>query len=245
MPLAAAVAVLVLQQAIGVHTTHYPRHGGLFFTAFNDTLHVEGTWPSQRLLRIYVSEADGGAVSRERLKSISGIVEAGGAKSGLRLRDDGVFEARVPTLKSPAEIQVLLTENGETGGMHFIFASHSDERALSFALEPTVIPATLQRTLAALREDVADAADLMEKQQSAFVFAPAVRARDHGLSLERFLPAEPGARAIAEAAIRETVRIAWLLHITVDEDSEAQVRLAIDELRRAVDELPALFRQQQ
>ena len=243
MPLAAALALLLLQQAIGVHTTHYPRHGGLFFTAFNDTLHVEGAWPAQRLLRIYVSEPDGRAVSKERLKAISGTVEAGGTKTPLRLRDDGVFEARVPTLKMPAEILVLLTENGETGGMHFIFTSHSDDRALSFALEPTVIPDTLTRTLAAMRRDVDDATELMEQQQSAFVFAPAVRARDHALSLERFLPADPTARAVADAAIRETVRVAWMLHIAVDEDSATEARLVLDELRRMVGELPAVFRE--
>lgn len=241
MPFAVGLGLLLLAQGLGVHTTHYPRHGGLFFTAFNDRLHVEGTWPAQRLFRVYLSEVDGRAVSIDRLKAISGTVEAGGEKSRLRLRDDGYFEARLPTLKVPAEILLVLEDDGDTGGMNFIFASHSDERALSFALLPTVIPDTLAATLGALRRDVADATDLIKQQQSAFVFAPAVRARDHALSLERFLPASPASRAKAEAAIRETVRVAWLLHIVVDEGSVDDVQAALDELRRAVDELPAVL----
>lgn len=242
MPFAAVLAVTLMIQS-ATHTTHYPRYGGQLFPVAGDTLHIEGTWPAQRVFRLYVYDVDSRPLPAERLRQISGRVEAGGSTAALVLADgEGFFEARVPTLKLPAEIVLYLAlANGAEDGAYFIFPAHSDDRALTFALEPTVIPETLALTLAALRDDVAGAEALMEQQQSAFVFGPSIRARDHALALERFLPASGEARARAEAQIREAVRVAWLLHIASDEGTVAQVQAALDELRRAVAELALAF----
>lgn len=239
MLLAVVLAVVLLTQPAPAHTTHYPRHGGLLFPVAGDTLHVEGTWPSQRLFRLYVYDVDSRPLPAERLRAISGQVEAAGVISPLTLReDDGFFEARLPTLKLPAEMALQLTlAGGANEGIHFIFPSHSDERALTFALEPTVIPETLPATIAALRADVRDAEALMAQQQSAYVFGPAIRVRDHALALERFLPPPGEARIRVEAHIREAVRVSWQAHLAADEGTVAQVQVALDELRRIVHEL--------
>jgi len=243
MPFAVLLAVAVLVQAPPVHTTHYPRHGGQLFPLAGDTIHIEGTWPAQRVFRLYVYDVDSRPLPNERLRDIRGSAAAAGATSALVLREDeGYFEARLPTLPMPAEIELQLTlPGGASDGVYFIFPSHSDDRALTFALEPTLIPASLALTVAALQADVRAAADLLAQQQSAYAFGPAIRVRDHALSLERFLPATGESRARAQTQIREAVRIAWVLHVANDKSPLAQVQGAIDELRRAVGELGFVF----
>lgn len=241
---AVAIVVALLTQAAPGHTTHYPRHGGQLFPMAGDTVHVEGTWPSQRVFRLYVYDVDSRPLAEDRLRAITGKVEAGGSTIPLVLRDgEDFFEARLPTLKVPAEIALQLTlAGGAAEGVYFIFPGYSDDRALTFALESTVIPETLAATMAALRADIRDADALMAQQQSAFVFGPAIRARDHALALERFLPAAGAVRSRAATQIREAVRTAWLVHLAADEGTVADVEAALEELRRVAGDLALVFR---
>src|SRR5262249_42150563 len=140
--------------------------------------------------------------------------------------DEGRFEARIPTLKLPGEIalRVTLGGNRQPEGFYFIFPTYSDESALTFALEPTVIPATLSGIVDALHDDVRDAERLIERQQPAFLFAPAARGSDHALALDAYLPRlAADARARAAEAIRAAVRTSWLLHLAADNGTEEQV----------------------
>ena len=47
------------------------------------------------------------------------------------------------------------------------------------------------------------------------------------------------ARARAESAVRELVRTAWLVHVTVDGGTLEQMHDALTQLRAAVDDAPA------
>jgi len=236
------IVVLLLLQDI-VHGTHNARHGGVFFSSRDDTFHVEGVWPRQRTLKVYVTDAADRPLDAARLRAIRGRVLIGNADFPLVLREqDRLFEARIPVLRPPAELIVELRTPGqaEPDGFQFIFGGFSDERALSFSTDPTVIPRTLPGVLDALKRDVRDAERLMADNQSAYVFAPALRARDHALALERhFTTLPPGRRPRAEAAIRAAVRAAWLLHTAGDDGTPPQAQAATAELRAAVDDVVA------
>lgn len=239
---------VVLAAALGLqsapqHTTHYPRHGGQLFPIASDTLHIEGTWPSQRVFRLYVYDVDSRPLPIERLRAITARVEASGATSSLVLREkESYFEARIPSLKAPAQLAVQLAlADGKSDGVLFIFPANTDDRAMTFALQPTVIPPTIALTVAALGADINDANLLMEQHQSAYVFGAAIRVRDHSLSLERFLPSLGESRLLAESKIREAVRTSWLLHLAADEGTLLQTQTALEEMRRAVEELTRTF----
>lgn len=244
MTLVSLVTTVLLMQAAPVHTTHYPRHGGQFFTAAGDTLHLEVIWPSPRVLKLYVYDEEARPLPLERLRQVSGRLIAGGVRSPLVLRErEALFEMRLPVVSVTTHLSLELTpSNGASPEtFQFAFADYTDESVLKVAHEPTPIPETLDATLEALLDDVRDADGLIERRQSAYVFAPAVRARDHALALERFLPQLGDVRPRAEAAIREVVRVAWLLHIATDEGTPAQVEGALDELSRLIAELVPVF----
>ena len=194
MSLVGLLALLLLLQDIAPHGTHNPRHGGVFFSSRDDTFHVEGARPRQRTLKIYVTDAADRPLGPAGLRAIRGRVLIGNAVFPLILREhDRLFEARIPVLRPPAELIVELRSPGraEPDGFQFIFGGFTDERALSFATDPTVIPRTLPGVLDALKKDVRDAERLMADNQSAYVFAPALRARDHVLALDRYLTTLP------------------------------------------------------
>lgn len=234
---------LLLMQAAPEHTTHVARHGGQFFTAAGDTVHVEGTWPVPRVFKLYLYDQQSKPLPLERLREIGGRVTANAVTSALVLHDEGYFEARLPNLRSrAAEIHVDLRLSKGAGAEAFVFRfpALSDEGA-SAPGAATSIPQTLAATLAALRADIAEADRLMQLRESAFVAAPAMRVRDHALSLERFLPPPGDRRARAETGIREIVRIAWLLQGATEQGTLDQTNGALDELELAVDDVAAAF----
>lgn len=239
------LALLLFAQDPAEHSTHYSKHGGIFFTIADDTVHAEGVWPRQGLFRIYIYDQASQPLPAARLRAISGHLQIGTVSRKLVLREhERMFEARIPILTLPGELQVQLKLPGRAAleGFQFIFPQLSDERAMTFALEPTVIPATLAGLLDALRQDVRDCERLIEGGQSAYAFGPAVRARDHGLALERHAARlAPDPRAGAESAVRDVVRAAWLVHTVVDNGTIEQIREALSELRAAVDGAPAAF----
>lgn len=239
------LAACLLAQAAAPHTTHYPRHGGVFFPAAGDTLHIEGAWPAQRVFKLHVYDQASRPLPLERLRTITGSVTAAGATAPLVLRDeDGWFEARIPSLPLPGELTVQLrfVPDGEPEGFHFIFPGYTDERALTFALEPTVLQDSAAGLLTAMQDDVREVAALIERHQSAYAFAPAVRLRDRLLALEKFLP--PAGHAMhrrADAALRDAVRVSWLLHVAADEGAPPQLAAALEEMRAALAEVTVVI----
>ena len=83
------------------HSTHNAKHGGEFFLAAGDTLHVEGVWPQQRVFKLYVYDAASLPLSRERMQRVRGRVNVGGQELPLILARDGShLEARYHRSKS-------------------------------------------------------------------------------------------------------------------------------------------------
>jgi hypothetical protein len=248
-----ATAILVLASFTDVraqpiaHSTHNPKHGGQFFLAAADTRHIEGVWPQQRVFKLYVYDEASRPLPLSRMREVQGAVTAGGQTVPLVLAGDGsALLARVPPLPMPAvmTLQLRLSASSEPEGFYFSFFEYTDENAPSFDPGPTVIPATRAGIVSALRADAHEADRLIAAADTAFVFAPAVRGRDHALALEPYVPQlAVDRRAAAEAAIQDVVRTAWLLHIAGDDGTNEQAGRAAIAFRTAIDELVTAFGQ--
>jgi hypothetical protein len=243
--LAARLFSAALDQPPPAHSTHNPKHGGQFFSAAGDTLHVEGVWPQQRVFKLYIYDASSRPLALERMRQLRASVDVGGQTLPMLLASDGsAFIARVPPLKIPAQLvaRVNLSSAGEPEGFALNFYGFSDEHGPSFDVEPTVMPKSRSAIVAALRDDVRDVERLVRSEQGPFVFAPAVHGRDHALGLEPFLPQlGAAARPRAQDAIRAVVRAAWLLHIAGDDGNNEQVRGAAIAFQAAVAEIAEIF----
>jgi hypothetical protein len=230
------------------HLPHEPLHGGQFFVAARDTLHIEGVWPEQRRFKLFVADEWGRPLPEARLRELGGRIVVGDVSAPLAVAADAEYlEARLPTLKMPADLSLVLSVPGrEDEGFQFSFHAYSDERnAVRYPIEPTVIPDSLPGILAALKVDGDDIDAVFSRGQLAFVYAPADRARDHVLALEAYLPGLAVAkRAQAEELIRTAVRAAWLLHVASDEGTLAQAHAARTGLSTAVAEVMVPFQGQ-
>ena len=254
MHLGATEIIVLVLIAIGsapqdarFHLPHEPLHGGQFFTAAGDTLHVEGVWPEQRRFKLFVADEWGRPLPEARLRELGGRVVVGDVSAPLTVGPDAeYFEARLPTLKLPAEPSLILSVPGRADeGFQFSFHAYSDERnAVSFPIEPTVIPDSLPGLLAALTIDRDDIDAVFSRGQLAFVYAPADRVRDHVLALEAYLPRmDVTMRARAQAQIRTAVRAAWLLHVASDDGTPAQANAAREGLAAAVADVTSSFQE--
>ena len=245
----ALIAMAAPSQDARFHLPHQPLHGGQFFATALDTLHIEGVWPEQRRFKLYVADEWGRPLPEARLRELGGRIVAGDVSVPLTMSVDAEYlEARLPTLKLPAELSLVLAVPGRADeGFQFSFHAYSDEQnAVRFPIEPTAIPDSLSGILSALRTDQDEIEAVFLRGQLAFVYAPADRARDHLLALEAYLPDldAPG-RARAEELIRAGVRAAWLLHVASDEGTLAQANAARTGLSTAIADAIAAFQDRQ
>lgn len=239
------IAMALAPQDARFHLPHEPLHGGQFFPAAQDTLHLEGVWPEQRRFKLFVADAFGRPLPEARLLALGGRIVAGGVSSALAAGPDAEYlEARLPTLKLPAELSLILSVPGHADeGFQFSFHGYSDERnAVRFPIEPTVIPDSRAGILAALAAARDEVEAVFSRGQLAYVYAPADRARDLVMALEPYQPALPAAGyARAGELIRVAVRAAWLLHVASDEGTLAQADAARIALNAAIAEVIAAF----
>jgi hypothetical protein len=224
---------------------HTSRHGGILLWAAGRTVHVEATWPMQGVVRVFVYDDVMRPLTADGLVGIRAQVAIGSEVHTLQPSTGGFLEAAIPSLTAPAQMTLRFARPpaGEEQ-IPLTFDGHSEEnQAFSFMLPPTPIPGTLAGVLEALRGDARDARASVENTASIFAYAPAVRARDHLMALERYLPAlAPAARPRAEATILAGVRAAWLLHTAADSGiSPWQITGSVDILSEALDDVISAF----
>jgi len=240
------IAIAAAPQDARFHLPHEPLYGGQFFSAAQDTLHIEGVWPEQRRFKLFVADEWGRPLNEARLRTLGGRIVVGDVSTPLVVGTEADYlEARLPTLKLPAEISLVLSVPGRVDeGFQFSFHGYSDERnAIRFPIEPTVIPDSLPGIVAALTAARDEVEAVFSRGQLAYVYAPADRARDLALALESFLADLPAAdRARAGELIRVAVRAAWLLHVASDEGTLAQADAARIGLNATIAEVIAAFR---
>jgi hypothetical protein len=233
-------------QSAGTHVVHAAVRGGVFATAGYDTLHLEGTWPSQRVFRLFVTDVQASPLPVERMRDIRGeVVDGDRVVAPLLLSNDGeYFEARIEPKQPPLSITVALRLSGAAPPerVAFTFAVLSVDEAALFEVPPTGIPTALPDILALLRVERAETQRLADGESTRSVYVEIVRVRDLALALESYVrQLPPAAHVRADTAIRAAVRASWLLHLSADNGLPQQTQLAVKNTRDAVDELVAAF----
>lgn len=225
---------------------HTPQHGGMLVPAADDTMHVEVTWPLQRVVRVFVYDSVMRPMPPDRLRGLRGRVRVGDRAYDLVPSSAGLLEGRIPSLAVPARmtVEMSLTPGGVEEPFTVVFSGYSVEKdTIDFVLPPTPIPGTLAGLVSALRDDKRDVHGTVNAGGLTVAYAPAVRARDHLLALEAYLPTlAPSARPRADAAALAALRAAWLLHVAADNGmSPFEVRASADLLADALDEVVEAF----
>lgn len=103
------------------HGNHNPQHGGQFFMAPDNWHHLEGTYPRDRTVRIYIYDDYARALGSRRLRDIRGRIVTQerfdpATRQAIELRAfalrpsrDGTYlEARIDGVKLPAEVTAKL-----------------------------------------------------------------------------------------------------------------------------------------
>ena len=125
------------------HGDHNPRHGGLFFMASDKWHHLEGTYPTVNLFRLFIydnfteplpiGEVTGRLVLREEHNPNTGKWEEVDVVPLKKSRNGQTLEAEVPSTRLPLTVTAKLkfesTSNEER--FDFTFSEYSEEPAVS------------------------------------------------------------------------------------------------------------------
>ena len=242
------------------HANHNPRHGGLFFMAPDLWHHLEGTYESDQIFRVFLyddytkplppdlaKQVTGRVVTDERFDAATKTTKEITAFP-LKLSADGDFlEARLGRLKFPAEMtaKVKFKNGDQEYRFDFTFAEFSVDKAATpsdVASSLFEVPDDLNDVLKLLAERVTLIGDLVQKGAFSEVWVPAFQAKDLALSLDartRTLPLAK--RDVATAGIERLVRASWMLDASGDTGNRSDVEQAYGALASAAREVEATF----
>jgi hypothetical protein len=242
------------------HANHNPRHGGQFFMAPDLWHHLEGSFQSDEVFRVYLYDDYTKPLSPELARQVTGRVvtkETFDAATKttkeitafpLRLSADREYlEARPGRLKLPAEMTAKVTfkKGDQEYRFDFTFGEFSVDKAAvpaDVGVSLFEVPDDLNEVLKLLAERVTLIGDLVRKGAFAEVWVPAFQAKDLALSLDartRNLP--PAKRAAATGGVERLVRGAWMLDAAGDTGNRNEVEHAYDTFSSAAKEVAATF----
>jgi hypothetical protein len=242
------------------HANHNPRHGGLFFMAPDLWHHIEASYQSDEIFRVYLYDDYTKPLPADLAKQVTGRVVTkeifdAATKSTkeitafpLRPSADGEYlEGRPGRMKLPAEMtaKVKFKSGDQEYRFDFTFAEFSVDKAATAADVATSlfeVPDDLSEVLKLLDERVTLIGDLVRKGAFSEVWVPAFQAKDLALSLDartRTLP--PAKRAGATAAVERLVRGAWMLDAAGDTGNRSEVEQGYSALASAAREVEATF----
>jgi hypothetical protein len=242
------------------HANHNPRHGGLFFMAPDLWHHLEGTFQSDEIFRVYLYDDYTRPLPADLAKQVTGRVVTKEtfdaatrttkeiAAFPLRASADGEYlEGRPGRMKLPAEMtaKVKFKSGDQEYRFDFTFAEFSVDKAATAADVATSlfeVPDDLSEVLKLLDERVTLIGDLVRKGAFSEVWVPAFQAKDLALSLDartRMLPL--GKRAGATSAVERLVRAAWTLDAAGDTGNRSEVEQGYSALASAAREVAGTF----
>jgi len=242
------------------HANHNPRHGGLFFMAPDLWHHLEGTYQSDEIFRVYLYDDYTKPLPADLTKQVTGRVvtkETFDAATKttkeitafpLRPSADGEYlEGRPGRMKLPAEMtaKVKFKSGDQEYRFDFTFAEFSVDKAATagdVATSLFEVPDDLSQVLMLLDERVTVIGDLVRKGAFAEVWVPAFQAKDLALSLDartRTLPLAK--RAGATGAVERLVRAAWTLDAAGDTGNRSEVEQGYSALASAAREVALTF----
>jgi hypothetical protein len=242
------------------HANHNPRHGGLFFMAPDLWHHLEGSYESDEIFRVYLYDDYTKPLSPDLAKQVTGRVvtkETFDAATKttkeitafpLKLSADGDYlEARPGRMKLPADMtaKVKFKTGDQEYRFDFTFGEFSVDKAAApadVASSLFEVPDDLNEVLKLLNERVTIIADLVQKGAFSEVWVPAFQAKDLALSLDartRTLPVAK--RAAATGSIERLVRASWMLDASGDTGNRSEVEEGFAALSAAAHEVLAMF----
>jgi Heavy metal binding domain len=243
------------------HANHNPRHGGLFFMAPDLWHHLEGTYQSDEIFRVYLYDDYTRPLSADLAKQVTGRIvtkETFDAATRttkeisafpLRPSADGEYlEGRPGRMKLPADMTAKLKfkSGDQEYRFDFTFGEFSVDKAATpgdVAASLFEVPDDLNDVLKLLDERVTLIGDLVRKGAFSEVWVPAFQAKDLALALDartRTLP--PAKRAVATAGVERLVRAAWVLDAAGDTGNRSEVEQGYSAFASAARELGVMFR---
>jgi len=140
------------KRTLRAHGNHNPQHGGQFFMAPDNWHHLEGTYPRDRIVRIYIYDDYARALGSRRLKDVQGRVVTQerfdpATKKTVELkafelkpsRDGTYLEARVDPAKLPMEVtaKLKLSKDAPEYRFDFTFRETTRDPSQTAPIEPT------------------------------------------------------------------------------------------------------------
>src|SRR4051812_48134835 len=120
------------------HGDHNPKHGGQFFMAPDAWHHLEGTYPSAGLFRMYFYNDYSKPLKPAGFSAMITLLDANDKDTGVTIplkpgRISNTMEAAIPTTSAPMPLRVLarvkFTPTSEPSGFNFTFAEPTKEPA--------------------------------------------------------------------------------------------------------------------
>jgi len=157
------------KRTLRAHGNHNPQHGGQFFMAPDNWHHLEGTYPRERTVRLYIYDDYARALGSRRMKDVQGRIVTQerfdpATKTTTELkafalkpsRDGTYLEARIDPAKLPMEVTAKLKLSKDAPEYRFDFTFREttrDPNQLAPTSAPPVAP-TREATIAPTSETV-------------------------------------------------------------------------------------------
>ena len=250
------------------HGDHNPKHGGLFFMAPDSWHHIEGTYPAAGRFRIYIYDDYSIPLSMSAARKIRGrlvtkeVFDASrnasrelAAAPLVLARDGAYFEARIESLRPPAQMTAKISFNAvdKESRFDFNFPAYSRDvntpaPAPAGASTPAPLAKSDDRTLAALLADLRardkEAAALVNNGPFGGLYVPALRAKDVALEIQALLAQQATAsgtqRQALEAHVKQLVVAAYQLDNFGDLGDAKKIREAYLSFSTAVTAIGSL-----
>jgi hypothetical protein len=242
------------------HANHNPRHGGLFFMAPDLWHHLEGTYESDEIFRVYLYDDYTKPLPLDLTKQVTGRLVTNETFDAatkttreisafpLKMSTEGDYlEARIGRMKFPADVTAKLKfkSGDQEYRFDFTFAEFSVDKAATPSDVPSSlfeVPDDLAEVLKLLDERVTLIGALVQKGAFSEVWVPAFQAKDLALSLDARTRTLPLARrAVATGEVERLVRAAWMLDASGDTGNRSDVEEAYGALASAAREVKATF----
>lgn len=243
------------------HGNHNAQYGGQFFMAADSWHHLEGTYPSPGVFRLYLYDDYTKPLAREKVLATTARVVTKEetnpqtfetrevAATPLKPSADGPYlEATFDAVPLPANltVQIVFDTGGQEQRFDFTFAEHSVANAAD-TIDATTrlamdVPADAPGVLAMLVERRDAIREIVARGGFTEVWVPALQAKDLALALELFARELPEARrAQVESATRDVVLAAFRLDAAGDRGEREEVQKGSNAMVKAVDALQAIF----
>ena len=240
------------------HGDHNPRHGGQLFMAPNNWHHIEGTYPSAGLLRIFIYDdftrplplggIAGRVVTRETFDPAAKQTKEIEAFPLRRSENGQYLEARIGSAALPSQVtaKIRFTPNGNEYRFDFSFPEYTREPPagglLTSAARAPAAPAGVSGSDESLRAQLQAHSKEVDRLigEGAFtaVWIPALAAKDLALELEQRSNDAPEAERLrVAAAVKRLALAAWLLDMYGDLGDRTKLIDAYRSFSAAVAEL--------